>query len=61
MDVPYALLFTGVSTVIDEWYQQTGWRLVHSRPGVKPRFSDSEVLTLEVVRDLEGETHERRW
>jgi Transposase DDE domain len=61
MDVPYPLLFTVVYTVIDEWYQHRGWRLVRSRPGVKPRFSDSEVLTLEVVRDLEGETHERRW
>lgn len=61
MEVPYALPFTAVYTVIDAWYQQTGWRLVRSRPGVKPRFSASEVVTLEVVRDLEGETHERRW
>jgi hypothetical protein len=30
---PYPLLFTVVYTVIDEWYQQTGWRLVRSRPG----------------------------
>ena len=58
---PYPLLFTVVYTVIDEWYQRAGWRLVRSRPGVKPRFSDSEVLTLEVLRDLDGETHERRW
>ena len=50
-----------VYTVVDDWYQESGWRLVRSRPGVKPRFSDSEVLTLEVVRELEGETRERRW
>jgi len=35
--------------------------LVRSRPGPKPLCSDSEVLTLAVVRDLEGETRERRW
>lgn len=47
--------------VVDEWYQQEGWRLVRGRPGVKPQFTDSEVLTLELVRELEGQTRERRW
>jgi len=60
-DIPYDTLFAMVYTVVDDWYQESGWRLVRSRPGVKPRFSDSEVLTLEVVRELEGETRERRW
>ncbi len=60
-DIPYETLFAAVYTVIDDWYQQEGWRLVRSRPGVKPRFGDSEVLTLEVMRELEGETRERRW
>jgi hypothetical protein len=36
-------------------------RLVRGRPGVKPRFSDSEVLTVELVRTLEGQRSERRW
>lgn len=61
MDLPYEMLFTVVYTVVDDWYQQEGARLVRSRPGVKPHFTDSEVLTVEVVRDLEGDTHERRW
>jgi len=43
--------------VVDDWYEQEGWALVRSRPGVKPRCTDSEVLTVELVRDLEGETH----
>jgi len=60
-DLSYDTLFAAVYTVIDDGYQQEGWRVVRSRPGVKPRVSDSEVLTLEVVRDLEGETRERRW
>ncbi len=60
-DIPYDTLFAAVYTVIDDWYQQEGWQLVCSRPGVKPRFGDSEVLTLEVMRELEGETRERRW
>ena len=60
-DLPYDTLFAMVYTVVDDWYQAVGWQLVRSRPGVKPRFSDSEVLTLEVVRELDGETRERRW
>jgi hypothetical protein len=60
-DVSYEELFTAVYVVVDEWYQQDGWRLVRERPGVKPRFTDSEVLTVELVRELEGQTSERRW
>jgi hypothetical protein len=59
MDLPYDLLFTVVYTLIDDWYEQEGAALVRSRPGVNPGFSASEVLTVEVVRDLEGETRER--
>ncbi|HVA90501.1 MAG TPA: hypothetical protein VNL71_11755 [Chloroflexota bacterium] len=47
MDLPYGMLFTAVYVEVDDWYQQEGRCLVRSRPGVKPRFSDSEVLTLE--------------
>jgi len=61
MDLPYDMLFTVVYVVVDDWYQEEGWRLVRGRPGVKPQCSDSEVLTLEIVRDLEGQTRERHW
>jgi hypothetical protein len=61
MEVRYDALFTLVYTVVDDWYQIEGARLVRARPGVKPRFSDSEVLTVEVVRTLEGQHSERRW
>src|SRR5947209_7914794 len=60
-DLPYDTLFAAVYTAVDDWYQEVGWQLVRSRPGVKPRFTDSEVLTLEVVRELDGETRERCW
>jgi len=60
-DLSYDTLFAAVYTVIDDWYQEEGGQLVRSRPGPKPLFGDSEVLTLAVVRDLEGETRERRW
>lgn len=60
-DIGYDMLFTAVYTVVDDWYQGEGAALVRSRPGVKPTFTDSEVLTLEIVRDLERETKERRW
>lgn len=61
MDLPYDMLCTVVYTVVDDWYQAEGAALVRGRPGVKPRFSDSEVLTLALVRALEGHTRERRW
>jgi DDE family transposase len=60
-DISYDRLFAAVYTVVDDWYQAEGWQLVRSRPGVKPTFTDSEVLTVEIVRDLDGERRERRW
>ena len=60
-DASYEELFTVVYVAVDEWYQRDGAVLVRGRPGVKPRFTDSEVLTLELVRELEGQTRERRW
>jgi len=42
MDLPYDMLFTVVYALVDDWYQREGWRLVATRPGVKPSFSDSE-------------------
>jgi hypothetical protein len=61
MDLPYEVRCTVVYTVVDDWYHAEGAALVRGRPGVKPRFSDSEVLTLVMVRALEGQTRERRW
>jgi hypothetical protein len=61
MDLPYEVLFTVVYTLVDEWYRRVGAGLVRSRAGVKPRFSDSEALAVELVRTLEGQTKERRW
>lgn len=61
MELPYDMLFTLVYTIVDDWYQAEGAALVRARPGAKPKFSDSEVLTLEIVRALEGQTRERRW
>jgi len=60
-DVSYEELFLAVYVVVDEWYQQEGCRWVRERPGVKPGFTDSEVLTVTLVRELEGRTSERRW
>lgn len=59
--VAYEDPFTAVYVVVDEWYQREGWRLVRERPGAKPHVTDSEVLTLGVVRELAGRASERRW
>lgn len=36
-------------TLIDDWYKQEGATMVRSRPGPKPRCTDSEVLTLSLL------------
>ncbi len=38
--------------MVDDWYQTTGGQLLPGNAGVKPVFSDSELLTLMVAQDL---------
>ncbi len=38
--------------LVDEWYQREGAQMVASRPGPKPRCTDSEILVLSLLRLL---------
>jgi hypothetical protein len=51
-------LLTIIYVLVDDWYQAEGRHLLKSKPGVKPIFSDSEVITLLLAMDLPfpGET-----
>jgi hypothetical protein len=45
-------LFTIIYVLVDDWYQTQGIQMLKGKPGTKPDFSDSEVITLLVVMDF---------
>jgi hypothetical protein len=45
-------LLTIIYVLVDEWYKSKGPALLKGKPGVKPAFSDSEVITLMLVEDF---------
>ena len=45
-------LLTTIVVLVDDWYQQKGYRYVPLLPGPSPRFTDSEMLTLLVAMDF---------
>lgn len=50
--IPFAVLATIVYVLVDDWYQEQGMHLLQGKRGRKPRFSDSEVLTLLLLMDF---------
>ncbi len=38
-------LLTTIFVLVDDWYQQKGYRYVPLLPGPSPKFTDSEMLT----------------
>jgi hypothetical protein len=59
MTVDVETLLTAVFFLVDNWYQCYGLRLLKGKRGAKPRFSDSEVITLLLAMDyfpFPGET-----
>jgi hypothetical protein len=45
-------LLTIVYVLVDDWYQAQGQALLKSKPGAKPTFSDSEMLTLMLTQEI---------
>lgn len=45
-------LLTTLYVIIDDWYKTKGERLLAGKAGVKPTFTDSEVLTLLLAHDF---------
>ena len=57
--ISFVDLSTVVFVLVDDWYQEYGVRLLKGKRGRKPRFSDSEVITLVLLMDylpFPGET-----
>jgi hypothetical protein len=45
-------LLTTVLVLVDDWYISKGQALLQGKPGSKPEFSDSEVMTLMLAQDF---------
>lgn len=45
-------LLTIIFVLVDDWYQAQGIRYLKGKPGAKPEFSDSEVITLLLAMDF---------
>lgn len=45
-------LLTIIYVLVDDWYQAKGVQLLKGKPGAKPEFSDSEVITLLLVMEF---------
>jgi hypothetical protein len=44
-------LLTIIFVLVDDWYQTYGVKLLTGKPGAKPIFTDSEVITLMLAQD----------
>jgi hypothetical protein len=45
-------LLTIIFVIVDDWYQVEGKKLLKGKPGAKPKFADSEVITLMLTLDF---------
>jgi hypothetical protein len=45
-------LLTTIYVLVDDWYAAKGQSMLKGKPGIKPEFSDSEMLTLMVAQDF---------
>ena len=45
-------LFTIIFVLVDDWYQTEGIKLLRGKPGAKPEFTDSEVMTLMLAQEF---------
>lgn len=59
--IDYVSLLTIIFVEVDNWYQAEGQQLLHSKPGSKPNFSESEVLTLMLAQDYLPYPSERQY
>jgi hypothetical protein len=45
-------LLTTIDVLVDDWYQAIGRPMLKGKPGMKPEFSDSEMMTLLLAQDF---------
>lgn len=54
-------LLTIIYVLVDDWYQAQGQKMLIGKPGAKPEFSDSEVITLMTAQDYIPFPSETQW
>jgi len=54
-------LLTTIFVLVDDWYLSKGHALLSGKPGAKPVFSDSEMLTLMLAQDFIPYPGERQY
>ena len=54
-------VFIAVYVLVDDWYRTEGAALLRTKVGAKPRFSNSELMTLMLVHDYVPYPGERQW
>ncbi len=54
-------LLTVIFVIVDDGYQAHGHHYLHGNPGVKPTFTDSEMLSLMPAMDILSYASERRF
>jgi len=52
ISIPLETLLTHLYVLVDDWYKAEGHKLMRGKVGAKPRFSDSEMLTLMLAHDF---------
>ncbi len=50
--IPLSDLFIIVYVLVDDWYQKKGKHYLQGKPGARPEFTDSEVMTLMLMQDF---------
>ncbi len=45
-------LLTTIDVLVDDWYQAKGQQVLKGKPGAKPEFGDSEMITLMLAQDF---------
>jgi hypothetical protein len=61
MDMPVETFLSALYVTVDDWYQQHVPTLLAGKPGKKPSFSDSEVITLSLAQHWLGFAQEREF
>jgi hypothetical protein len=52
MSIDIETILTIIYVRVDDWYQVKGQALLTGKPGAKPEFSDSEMITLMLAEDF---------
>ena len=50
--IPISELLLVIYVLVDDWYQKDGQRLLQGKPGAKPVFTDSEMISLMLAQDF---------